>query len=79
MSSNLYDFSTFFEGIMTIIIPMLISMFIALLINVVIGIIAVSMAKKRGLRPVPAFFAGFFGGLIALFFIALTPKLELQS
>lgn len=42
-------------------------------INIVIGIIAVSMAKKRGLSTVPAFFAGFFGSFLSLFFIAMFP------
>lgn len=42
-------------------------------INVIMGIIAVNMAKKRGLRTVPAFFSGFFGSFIALFFIAMFP------
>ncbi len=47
---------------------------LALVVNVVMGIIAVSMAKKRGFNTVPAFFAGFFGSFIALFFIAMFPK-----
>ena len=38
------------------------------------GAIALHMAKSRGLRTVPAFFAGFFGSFVALFFIALFPK-----
>ncbi len=44
-----------------------------LVVNIVIGIIAVSMAKKRGLNTVPAFFAGFFGSFLSLFFIAMFP------
>lgn len=43
-------------------------------VNSVIGIIAVNMAKQRGLRTTPAFFAGFFGSFLALFFIAMFPK-----
>lgn len=43
-------------------------------VNIVIGIIAVNMAKQRGLRTIPAFFAGFFGSFLALFFIAMFPK-----
>ncbi len=42
-------------------------------INGGIGAIAVSMASKRGLRTTPAFFAGFFGSFLALFFIAMFP------
>jgi hypothetical protein len=45
--------------------------FFLMAINIVIAIIAMGMAKKRGLRPVPAFFAGFFGSFLALFFIAM--------
>ncbi len=44
------------------------------LINIIVGIIAVNMANSRGLRTVPAFFAGFFGSFISLFFIAMIPK-----
>lgn len=47
-----------------------------LAINIGIGAIAVSMAKKRGLRTTPAFFAGFFGSFLSLFFIALFPVKE---
>jgi uncharacterized membrane protein (DUF373 family) len=43
-------------------------------INIAFGVIAVSMANKRGLRPVPAFFAGLFGSFLALFIIAMLPK-----
>ena len=41
---------------------------------VMFGAIAVSMAKKRELPTTPAFFAGLFGGPLALFIIALFPK-----
>ncbi|PYG85018.1 hypothetical protein LY28_03378 [Ruminiclostridium sufflavum DSM 19573] len=44
-----------------------------LVINVVFGIIAVSMAKRRGLNTVPAFFAGFFGSFVPLLIIAMFP------
>ncbi len=53
---------------------LLVPMVLMLVVNVVIGIIAVSMAKKRGLNTVPAFFAGFFSSFVALFFIAMFPK-----
>ncbi len=53
---------------------LVVPMILMLVVNVVVGIIAVSMAKKRGLNTVPAFFAGFFGSFIALFFIAMLPK-----
>jgi len=43
-------------------------------LNVVFGIIAVSMANKRGLRTVPAFFVGMFGSFLSLFIIAMFPK-----
>ena len=44
-----------------------------LVVNIVVGIIAVSMAKKRGFSTVPAFFAGLFGSFLSLFFIAMFP------
>jgi hypothetical protein len=47
---------------------------LGLLFNVVMGVIAVFMAKKRGLLPVPAFFAGMFGSFVALLIIAMFPK-----
>jgi hypothetical protein len=53
---------------------LVIPMVLMLGVNVVMGIVSVSMAKKRGLNTVPAFFAGFFGSFIALFFIAMFPK-----
>jgi hypothetical protein len=37
------------------------------------------MARKRGLREIPAFCAAFFMSFIALFFIALTPKIRQDS
>jgi hypothetical protein len=43
------------------------------------GAIAYHMAKSRGLQTVPAFFAGFFGSFIALFFIAMFPKKDLAG
>ena len=43
-------------------------------INIIFGIIALKTAGKRGLRTVPAFFAGFFGFFLALFIIAMIPK-----
>ena len=43
-------------------------------INIIFGVFAVIMANKRGLRPVPAFFAGFFGSFLSLIFIAMFPK-----
>jgi len=51
-------------------------MFFLLGINIAIGLIAVSMAKKRGLRTIPAFFVGFFGSFLSLFFIAMFPIKE---
>ena len=42
----------------------------------VFGTISVKMARKRGLRPVPAFFAGMFSSFIALFYIAMHPIIE---
>ncbi|MHB8062995.1 MAG: hypothetical protein ACYDG2_10230 [Ruminiclostridium sp.] len=58
----------------SIIVGFLIPILLLPLVNIVVGIIAVSMAKKRGLRTVPAFFAGFFGSFLSLFFIAMFPK-----
>lgn len=52
---------------------LLLPLLFILVVNVVIGIIAVSMAKKRGFSTVPAFFAGFFGSFLSLFFIAMFP------
>lgn len=51
----------------------LIPLLLMVCLNVVFGIIASNMAKKRGLRTVPAFFAGLFGSFVALFFIAMFP------
>ncbi len=48
-------------------------------INAIIGVVAVNMAKKRGLRPVPAFFAGFFASFLSLFFIAMFPIREYSN
>jgi hypothetical protein len=42
-------------------------------LNAIFGVTAIDMAKKRGLNPVPAFFAAFFGSFVALFFIAAIP------
>ncbi len=44
-----------------------------LAVNIVFGSIAMKMARKRNLRTVPAFFAGFFGSAITLFIIAMFP------
>lgn len=41
--------------------------------NCGMGAIAAHMAKKRGLRPVPAFFLGFFMSFVALFIVAMVP------
>ena len=47
---------------------------LGLSVNIIIGAIGSGMAKKRGLNPVPAFFAAFFGSFVALFYIAMHPK-----
>ena len=47
-----------------------------LVFNATMGAIAVFMAKKRGLKPVPAFFAAFFISFPALFIIAMFPVRE---
>lgn len=47
-----------------------------LLINLIFATIALNMARKRGLRITPAFFAGLFLGFVTLFFIAMFPKKE---
>lgn len=57
-----------------IVIGFLLPMILVFGFNAIFGAIAVSMAGKRGLRTVPAFFAGFFGSFLALFFIAMFPK-----
>jgi len=62
------------ENLLAILATVVIPLILALVVNVVLGIIAVSMAKKRDLRPVPAFFLGFFAGIVGLFIVALTPK-----
>ncbi len=59
---------------MSVIVGLFLPLIIMFGINGGIGAIAVSMAQNRGLRPVPAFFAGFFGSFLALFFIAMFPK-----
>lgn len=45
-------------------------------VNAFIGTRAKKMAIKRGLRPVPAFWAGFFLSVGALFIIAMNPIQE---
>ncbi len=45
-------------------------------LNVVFGVLALNMAKKRGLKTVPAFFAGLFGSFVSLFIIAMFPVKE---
>lgn len=57
-----------------IVIGFLLPMILVFGFNAIFGAIAVSMASKRGLRTVPAFFAGFFGSFLVLFFIAMFPK-----
>lgn len=45
----------------------------------IFGTIAVNMARKRGLRTVPAFFAGMFSSFVVLFYIAMHPITEKQK
>jgi hypothetical protein len=45
-------------------------------LNAIFGIIAVNMARKRGLRTVPAFFAGMLSSFVVLFYIAMHPITE---
>jgi len=47
-----------------------------LIFNLIPAFIAMNMAKNRGLRSVPAFFAGLFASFVSLFFIAMFPKRE---
>jgi membrane associated rhomboid family serine protease len=42
-------------------------------LNAIFGLVAADMAKKRGLKPVMAFFAAFFGSFVALLLIAAMP------
>ncbi len=55
-------------------VGLLLPMMILPVLNIIFGIIAMNMANKRGLRTVPAFFAGFFGSFLSLFIIAMFPK-----
>ncbi|HYE11841.1 MAG TPA: hypothetical protein VEF53_16870 [Patescibacteria group bacterium] len=58
----------------------LLPMIIMLGLNAAIfGTIAVKMARKRGLRTVPAFFAGMFSSFVVLFYIAMHPITEKQK
>lgn len=57
-------------SVLAIAIPAL----LALLVNVACGVGAVYMAKGRNLKPVPAFFAGFIGGLLTVLILAMFPK-----
>lgn len=58
----------------------LLPMIIMLGLNAAIfGTIAVNMARRRGLRPVPAFFAGMFSSFVVLFYIAMHPITEKQK
>jgi len=61
-------------GYQFIVILCIVCAIVALGLRAGAGTIAYFMAKSRGLRTVPAFFAGFFASFIALFFIALFPK-----
>lgn len=42
-------------------------------INAIVGVVAIGMAKKRGMLPIPAFFAGLFGSVVALLILAAIP------
>lgn len=68
---SIYDVSYLLGTLVAVIVPFL----LGLIFNCIMGAIAVGMARKRGLRPVPAFFAAFFASFVALFFIAMTPKM----
>ena len=62
------------ENVIAFLAAVVIPLVVGLIVNIIIGVIAVNMAKKRDLRPVPAFFIGFLSGFIGLFIVALTPK-----
>ena len=66
-------------GYSFVLIILLVEIVIVLGLCAGFGAIALHMAKSRGLRTVPAFFAGFFGCYIALFFIAMFPKKDLAE
>ncbi|NLG89052.1 MAG: hypothetical protein GX494_07525 [Clostridiaceae bacterium] len=52
--------------------------FMGLIFNLIPALIAMNMAKNRGLKSVPAFFAGLFASFVSLFFIAMFPKKDMQ-
>jgi hypothetical protein len=66
------------EGAISI-IGLFLPMILILGFNCIFGAIAVSMARTRGLRVVPAFFAGMFGSFVTLFIIAMFPKKDLDT
>jgi hypothetical protein len=72
MSSDIDAFGPMFAVFATV-VPIIISLF-GLAVSIICGVVAMNMAKKRGIQHVPAFFAGFFGSIVALFIIAMFPK-----
>lgn len=72
MGSLEMDSSYLIVALLAYLVPAL----IALVLNVVFGIIAVNMAKKRGMKPVPAFFVAFFTSFIGLLIIGMFPVKE---
>jgi len=64
------------SGFSLFLIQVLPLLFSFVVLNLIPAFIAMNMAKKRGLRNVPAFFAGLFASYISLFFIAMFPIRE---
>lgn len=42
-------------------------------VNSFCALIAYALAKKRGIKPMPAFFIALFGSVAAVFYIAMFP------
>jgi len=63
-------------GLKLFILSIILVIIMSLIFNLIPAFIAMNMAKKRGLRSVPAFFAGLFSSFVSLFFIAMFPKKE---
>lgn len=61
-------------SVFAILLAQIIPLVIGLIVGLVCAFVGMSMAKSRGLMPVPAFCLGLFTGFIGLFVIALTPK-----
>jgi hypothetical protein len=59
--------------LLTSLLPILV-LLVAFIVNIVMGVIALNLAKSRGLNTIVAFFAGFVGSLMTVLIILMLPK-----